>query len=100
MDVRMQNSEIRTTEQIHDLWEGTEGVNFAGQNKREVYGWVEGVLVAQEFLRQDKTVRGSIRAYVEKVTGLGSAQVTRLIRQFKETGSVEVAAYQRRAFTR
>jgi hypothetical protein len=100
MDVRMQNSERLTREQIHDFLEGTEGVNFAGQNKREVYNWVEGVLVAQEFLQKDKKGRGSIRAYVEKVTGLGSAQVTRLIRQFKETGSVEVATYQRRAFTR
>jgi transposase InsO family protein len=100
MDVRMQNSERLTREQIHDFLEGTEGVNFAGQDKREVYGWVERVLVAQEFLQKDKKGRGSIRAYVEKVTGLGSAQVTRLIRQFKETGRVEVAAYQRRAFTR
>jgi transposase InsO family protein len=100
MDVRMQNSERLTSEQIHDFLEGTEGVNFAGQNKREVYGWVERVLVAQEYLQKDKKGRGSIRAYVEKVTGLGSAQVTRLIRQFKETGRVEVAAYQRRSFTR
>jgi hypothetical protein len=61
---------------------------------------VERVLVAQEFLQEDKKGRGSIRAYVEKVTGLGSAQVTWLIRQFKETGRVEVAAYQRQAFTR
>jgi transposase InsO family protein len=96
----MQNSETLTAEQIHDFLKGTDGVIFAGQNIEEVYGWVESLLVAQEFLQQDKKQRGAVRAYVEKVTGLSSAQVTRLIRKFKEVGSVEAKAYQRRAFTR
>jgi transposase InsO family protein len=100
MHTHMQNSETRTAEQIHDFLKGTEGVIFAGQNIREVYGWVESLLVAQEFLQQDKKQRGTIRAYVEKVTGLSSAQVTRLIRKFKEVGSVEAKGYPRRAFTR
>jgi transposase InsO family protein len=100
MNLRMRNSEVLTAEQIQDFLKGSEGIEFAGQNKKEVYGWVENVLVAQEFLQQDKKLRGTIRAYVEKVTGLGSAQVTRLIRMFKETGGVEVRAYERRAFLR
>jgi hypothetical protein len=100
MHTHMQNGETRTAEQIHDFLKGTEGVIFAGQNIKEVYSWVESLLVAQEFLQQDKKQRGAIRAYVEKVTGLGSAQVTRLIRQFKEVGSVEAKVYPRRAFTR
>ena len=100
MQIRMQNGEGLTAEQIKEFLKGSEGVNFAGQNKREVYAWIEGVLVAQEFAQQDKKQRGAIRAYVEKVTGLGSAQVTRLVRMFKETGSVEVRAYQRQGFAR
>jgi len=49
----MQNGEGLTAEQIKEFLKGSEGVNFAGQNKREVYGWIEGVLVAQEFMHQD-----------------------------------------------
>jgi hypothetical protein len=56
--------------------------------------------VAQEFTQQDKKRRGAVRAYVEKVTGLGSAQVTRLVRRFKETGNVEASGYHRRRFPR
>jgi transposase InsO family protein len=96
----MRNGEGLSAEQINEFLKGSEGVSFAGQNKREVYGWVESLLVAQEFLRQDKKRRGAIRAYMEKVTGLGSAQVTRLVRMFKETGTVEVRAYQRQEFPR
>jgi transposase InsO family protein len=100
MHIRMRNGEGVTEEQIKEFLRGSEGVSFAGQNKKEVYGWVQDLLVAQEFVQQDKKRRGAIRAYVEKITGLGSAQVTRLVRMFKETGSVEVRGYQRREFPR
>src|SRR5712692_4344430 len=100
MQIRMQNGEGLTAEQIKEFLKGSEGVSFAGQNQKEVYAWIQGVLVAQEFAQQKKKRRGAIRAYVEKVSGLGSAQVTRLVRRFKETGSVEAEAYQRRRFAR
>jgi transposase InsO family protein len=96
----MQNGEGLTAGQIKEFLKGSEGVSFAGQSQKEVYAWVQGVLVAQEFTQQDKKRRGAVRAYVEKVTGLGSAQVTRLVRRFKETGNVEASGYHRRRFPR
>jgi len=96
----MQNSEVLTGEQLNDFLKGTEGISFVGQRKEEVYAWVEEVLMSQEFLQQDKKLRGTIRAYVEKATGLSSAQVTRLIRLFRSTGGVKAKAYRRRAFMR
>lgn len=96
----MQNNKVLTREQISDFLKGTEGVSFVGEKKKEMYAWVESMLVSQEFLQQDKKLRGAIRAYVEKVTGLSSAQVTRLIRLFRKTGSVEAKAYRRRSFMR
>ena len=96
----MQNGAGLSEEQIKGFLKGSEGVIFAGQNKKEVYGWVQELLLAQEFTQQDKTRRGAIRAYVEKVTGLSSAQVTRLVRMFKATGMVEMKDYQRREFPR
>src|ERR1022692_102822 len=100
MQIRMQNGEGLTAEQIKEFLKGNESVSFAGQSQKEVYAWVQRVLVTQEFTQQDKKRRGAIRAYVEKVTGLGSAQVTRLVRRFKETGIVEASGYHRRRFPR
>jgi transposase len=65
-----------------------------------VYGSVQKLLVAQEFGNQRKKHRGAIRAYVEKVAGLSTPQVTRLIRQYKQTGSVAVWPCLRRRFPR
>jgi transposase InsO family protein len=100
MQLRMQNSEALTIDQIRGFLDGTAEVSFVGQKREEVYGWVERLLLSQEFLRQDKQQRGTIRAYVAKVTGLSSAQVTRLIRLFRNTGGVKAKAYRRRMFMR
>jgi len=100
MHIRMQNDEGLTAEQIQEFLKGSEDVSFAGQNKKDVYAWVQSTQVAQPYAQQNKKRRGTIRAFVGKVTGLGSAQVTRLIRMFKESGRVEVRAYRRQAFAR
>jgi len=49
------------------------------QGRAETYGWVERVLVHYEYARQGKADKGLLRRYVEKMTGLSHAQVTRLV---------------------
>src|SRR5580658_1650745 len=100
MQIRMQNSESLTRQQISDFLKASEEIVFSGANQVEVYAWVERVLVAQEFQGQSKKDRGAIRAYVEKVTGLSTPQVTRLIRKYKSTGHVTLRFSQRRRFPR
>lgn len=96
----MQNSERLTRQQIGEFLKGSEELSFTAQSKEEVYGWVQRVLVAQEFGHQEKQQRGAIRAYVEKMTGLSVAQVTRLIRKYRQTGTVTLQPYRRRRFRR
>lgn len=96
----MQNGEKLTPQQIGEFLKGSEEISFAVGSKSEVYSWVQEVLVAQEFASQNKGVRGAIRAYIEKVTGLSVPQATRLIRQYRETGVVELQASQRLRFPR
>lgn len=61
MQIRMQNSESLTRPQISDFLKASEEIVFSGANQREVYAWVERVLVAQEFKGQSKKDRGAIR---------------------------------------
>ena len=96
----MQNGEKLSLEQISDFLRGSGEIDFAAGSKVEVYGWVQGVLVAQEYAGQSKKTRGSIRAYVEKVTGLSVPQTTRLIRQYRTTGMVVLQPGQRVRFAR
>ena len=54
MQILMQNAEKLTREQIIEFLKGSEGIEFRGQNRAEVYGWVQGVLVGQEYAVQGK----------------------------------------------
>ncbi len=94
----MQNAEMLTQEQIQEFLKGSQSIEFSGQNRAELYDFVQRALVGQEYARQGKKGRGTIRAYLSKVTGLSLPQMTRLIRQYREAGVVEAAAYRRRRF--
>lgn len=95
----MQNADVLTQEQIQEFLKGSRSIEFTGQNRSELYGFVQRVLVAQEYAGQGKKQRGAVRAYLSKVTGLSLPQMTRLIRQYKRDGTVEAVAYRRRRFT-
>src|ERR1035437_7685547 len=99
MQIRMRNAESLNHTQINEFLKASEGIEFAGQGRAEVYGWVQRMLVNQEYVRQGRKQRGAIRAYLSKVTGRSLAQITRLIRAYSETGLVEAKAYRRRRFT-
>jgi hypothetical protein len=61
MQLQMQNAEQLSREQIRDFLNSSGGIEFAGQNRAEVYAWTERVLVAQEFGRLGKKERGLVR---------------------------------------
>jgi transposase InsO family protein len=94
----MQNAENLSQEQIREFLESSAGIEFGGGGRSEVYAWTERALVAQEFGRHGKKERGVIRAYVEKMTGLSTSQMTRLIRTYLDTGSVREKPYRRHEF--
>ena len=94
----MRNAEALTREQIQEFLKGGKGIEFSGQKRAEVYGWVQQALVAQEYAVQGKKEHGMIRAYIGKMTGLSLPQATRLIRKYRREGVVQPAPYRRRRF--
>ncbi|MCL6545296.1 MAG: hypothetical protein K6T61_08695 [Bryobacteraceae bacterium] len=96
MIIKMGDSKWLSLEQIRAFLCGAEPVEFAAQGRAEVYQWVERTLVHYEYARQGKAGKGLLRRYLEKMTGLSRAQVTRriLAREYEVHG---IAAYQRLA---
>jgi transposase InsO family protein len=94
----MQNAEVLTLEQIREFLQGSRPIEFTGQNRAERYGFVQRVLVTQEYAMQGKKERGAIRVYLSKLTGLSLPQMSRLIRQYRESGVVQPIEYRRRRF--
>ncbi|MHB1938167.1 MAG: hypothetical protein ACYCOR_16495, partial [Acidobacteriaceae bacterium] len=87
MKISVHQAEKLSLEQIRLLVTASEGVRFESEHRRQMYGWVECVLVEQEYLRQGKAARGLVRRYVEKMTGPATRRI--LEREFEVYGKRE-----------
>ena len=94
----MHQAEKLSLEGIRRFVAASEEIRFESADRQQVYAWVEGLLVGQQYARQGKAARGLLRRYIEKMTGLSRAQVTRLIARYAASGRVEPTVYRRRRF--
>jgi transposase InsO family protein len=98
--ISVQTTERLSLEQIQAFLDGSEEVGFKGQNREEVYGWVNQTLRQQGYEGRKRSERGWVRRYVEKMTGLSRAQTTRLITVYLRGEEVKPQPYRRRRFSR
>ena len=94
----MHEAEKLSLEAIGRFVEASEEIRFESADRSEVYGWVERLLVGQEYGSQGKAARVLVRRYIEKMTGLSRAQVTRLIGRYTAKGQVQTTIYRRSSF--
>ncbi len=94
----MKNGERLSLEQIREFLVASEEFRFEANNREEIYGWVTRTLVEQKYGGQKREAKGLVRSYLEKMTGLSRAQVTRLIGRYRERGVVEERRYRRNRF--
>ena len=99
VNIRMVRAEELSLESICRFVAGSEDIRFEAEDRQQLYGWVEQVLVGQQYAQLGKAARGLVRRYIEKMTGLSRAQVTRLIASYTASGRVRVTVYRRRRFT-
>jgi transposase InsO family protein len=98
LNISVHEAEKLSLEAIGRFVEASEELRFTSQDRQQVYGWVEQVLVQQEYTQQGKAARGLVRRYIEKMTGMSRSQVTRLIARYAATGGVRPTVYRRRRF--
>jgi transposase InsO family protein len=98
LNISVHEAEKLSLEAMSLFVEASEEIRFESKNREQVYDWLERVLVGQEYAKQGKSARGLVRRYIEKMTGLSRAQVTRLIARYSATGRVQPTVYRRRRF--
>ena len=98
VNISMHEAEKLSLEAIGCFIAASQEIQFEAEDRQQLYGWVERVLVEQEYAQQGKAARGLLRRYVERMTGLSRAQVTRLIARYTATGRVVATVYRRRRF--
>ena len=85
----MKNGEHLSLEQMQAFLTGNEEVGFQVPNRKELYGWTQRTLCAQDYLGLRRDGKGVVKRYIEKVTGRSRAQVTRLIDQYAQSGVLQ-----------
>jgi transposase InsO family protein len=98
LTIHVQGAKGLSLDQIRAFLKASQEVQFQGCSREEVYQWVSETLRLQGYRRLGRTARGLVRRYVEKMTGLSRAQITRLITQYVQSGAVKARPYRRRRF--
>jgi transposase InsO family protein len=100
LKISLRNGERLSLEQIRAFLEASDELEFEAVHRKEVYEWMTRVLCEQEYWKRKRAVKGILRRYLTKMTGLSRAQVARLIQRYRESGAVKEKNYRRNRFVR
>ena len=82
-------------EEIREFLNSSEAMEFRGQDRKEIYEWLAGLLCRHEYWVSKKEEKGLLRQYAEKVSGMSRAQITRLICRYRGEGTLKAKPYRR-----
>jgi len=98
MVITMNDSKLSSIVEIKRFLQESEVIEFKKRFRKETYQWIEETLKRFDYLYLGKKEKGLIKKYLKKVTGYSRPQVTRQIRQYRETGRVRLKEYKRNKF--
>ena len=87
-----------TLEQMREFLAASEELVFTLSGRGEIYNLVERTLGRQQYLGLPKKDKGVVRHYLSKLSGRSLPQITRLIRQYRQSGVVRPRQPRRRRF--
>jgi len=100
MVITMNDSQLSSIVEVKGFLKESEVIEFKKRFRKEAYEWIEETLGRFDYLYLGKKEKSLIKKYMEKVSGYSRPQVTRQIRQYRETGRVRVKEYKRNKFER
>jgi len=100
MVITMNESKLINIVEVKRFLKESEVIEFKKRFRKEAYEWIEETLERFDYLNLSKKEKGLIKKYIEKVTGYSRPQVTRQVKEYRETGRVKVKEYERNKFER
>ena len=79
---------LRTLEQVRAFLDGNGPVDFNPRSRKEAYAFVQRTMARFGYARLGKADKGTLKRFLGKTTGLSRAQLTRLVRQYVDTGRI------------
>jgi transposase InsO family protein len=80
MVIDMNEAQVRTLEQVRQVLEGTQSLEFRrAEDDEGRYAWIESVLRRFDYRQLPRAHRGPVLAYLQRLSGYSRAQITRLV---------------------
>jgi len=80
MVIDMNEAQVRTLEQVRQVLQGTQALEFRGaEDDEQRYGWIGTVLRRFDYRQLPRRDRAPVLAYLQRLSGYSRAQVTRLV---------------------
>lgn len=80
MVIDMNEAQVRTVEQVRQVLEGTQALEFRrAEDDEGRYRWIDGVLRRLDYRQLPRGDRAPVLAYLHRLSGYSRAQVTRLV---------------------
>jgi hypothetical protein len=97
MNITMIDTGLTDFSALGKFLNGVPDITFSGTSTKEKYAWVKEVLNRFNFRHLKKGTRGTVREYIQKVTGYSNAQMSRLILKYL-AGKLYFVDYRRHSF--
>lgn len=95
----MNDSELKAVPEVKTFLNGAGPVHFKSFQQKETYAWIAGSLKRFNYFKLPKKDKGTVHAYLKKVTGYSRAQLNRLILQYKKKRWIGETRRPRNSFT-
>ena len=98
--MKLDTQRLQTLDQVREFLAGSRPLDLQPETRAEAYAFVAETLQRFDYSRRGKADKGLIRRFLNKVTGLSRAQVTRLLHQHRTTGAIADRRRPRHPFPR
>ena len=88
MILKLNTLRVRTLQDLRDFTAGNDSFDLEPVSRCDAYRFIEATYKQFDYPHLGKADKGALKAYLGKATGLSRAQLTRLIAQYRETGTV------------
>ncbi|MCY4611221.1 MAG: hypothetical protein OXC38_05940, partial [Gammaproteobacteria bacterium] len=79
---------VRTLQDLRDFTAGNDSFDLEPVSRCDAYRFIEATYQQFDYPRLGKLDKGLLKAYLEKATGFSRSQLTRLLAQCRETGTI------------
>jgi hypothetical protein len=89
MKTIMNDTQIKTLEQVRQFPEGTANIELCIEAKEDRYAWIQTTLVRFDYLQLSKGRQWHVVEFSAEAQGYSRIQVKRLVTQYCKTGGIQ-----------